>query len=661
MKNRKLLLTISTVAMIAILIVTSTFAYLQWASSNSQMTNVSFTTGPGFSCSIDGGGDITSNDIELIPAFCGDRSNAIKREITINVTNNRSPTNIYLDLWLNVKTLTSGLENSMNFKYVLTDNEDACDEGTIIASNSVGLGEKTITMENRPYYCGGGNCYTNDKIIPLLQPDIYSATDTRTYYLYIWLDYNGADSLSQDQEFNFELKGSCTDKKIDHIYDPNPPFLVEGLIPVVFADGTGATVSTLDNTNQVQSILTGSNDAWYDYDNQKWGNAVLVKKEGIEIRDTYLNYSPITGNIDVNQEDILAYYVWIPRYSYKVWQYSGVADTVNEQEIEIKFIPTNVKETASKNGEWQTHPAFTFGDRELPGIWVGKFETSHDTLALTPNSQNGLGTDTGNTICNSNGCDSYKGLRILPNVTPLSNNRISNFFYSARFMESANNPFGLRYNKVDTHIIKNTEWGAVAYLSHSQYGIDEEVRINNYNSYGKTGCGAETANAGPTSTCSNVYGTVSSGVYPQSTTGNVTGVFDMSGGLDEYVMGHWGTTTNYGFQSGFDSTHPLPDVKYYDNYSSSIFTGTYDTNFNFCTLDTCGGHALNETKLWYSDSADFYGTYDNNDYIWLTRGGFYGYGTNGWAGLFALEYDSGIAATYCTSRLVLVPDDTGDR
>ena len=31
--------------------------------------------------------------------------------------------------------------------------------------------------------------------------------------------------------------------------------------------------------------------------------------------------------------------------------------------------------------------------------------------------------------------------------------------------------------------MKNTEWGAVAYLQHSQYGSHEKVRINNNSNY----------------------------------------------------------------------------------------------------------------------------------------------------------------------------------
>ena len=47
--------------------------------------------------------------------------------------------------------------------------------------------------------------------------------------------------------------------------------------------------------------------------------------------------------------------------------------------------------------------------------------------------------------------------------------------------------------------MKNTEWGAVAYLSHSTYGINTEITINNCENY-VTGIGADTVSAGSSST-----------------------------------------------------------------------------------------------------------------------------------------------------------------
>ena len=140
-------------------------------------------------------------------------------------------------------------------------------------------------------------------------------------------------------------------------------------------------------------------------------------------------------------------------------------------------------------------------------------------------------------------------------------------------------------------------------------------------------------------TCAIPYGTVSGETYtyPQSTTGNISGVFDMSGGASEYVMGNYGNTTkSSGFAAAWFTT--TGNSKYYNLYDSSTFTGTYSTNYTLCTLATCGGHALNETKSWYSDLANFI----VSGYPWFRRG-------NGSAstdaGAFASYYGNGSANT----------------
>ena len=166
-------------------------------------------------------------------------------------------------------------------------------------------------------------------------------------------------------------------------------------------------------------------------------------------------------------------------------------------------------------------------------------------------------------------------------------------------------------------MMKNSEWGAVAYLSHSKYGtctdgVCQEVRYNNYNnnSIMQTGCGATTAKTTSYSqTCTLAYG---SGIseYPQSTTGNITGVFDMAGGANEYVMGNYNNT-----KGNYWSYINLPPTKYYDVYTFGSISS--------CTTATCGGHALNETYGWYNDAAGFI---DSNG-PWFMRGGNFSHST----------------------------------
>ena len=457
------------------------------------------------------------------------------------------------------------------------------------------------------------------------------------------------------------------------------------MIPVTIANnGTVTTVSSSDSS-------------WYDYQNKKWANAVLVKETGVKTREQ----NKVAGTT-INPDDILAYYVWIPRYKYAIpealtcgclsnvneidypdcyetsvanqttqtvvdWVASqmgnsvdnalnclkdtsgcgpyyignynsanGTSLTINDISLETTLNENKVinyprtidivfengtpaKSTGTAIGtSYYTHPAFTFGSQELSGIWVGKFEMSHNTLSSSTTSNN-LG-------CTTETCTNASGLRILPNVSSLRYNNVSNMYYGTRSMEQSNNVFGMTNS--DSHMMKNSEWGAVAYLSHSNYGINEEIKINNNSNY-MTGCGSNTANGASTTNCEIAYANASS--YPQSTTGNISGIFDMSGGAYEYVMGNYNNTTG---SSGFST---LPNAKYYDNYLASVFTGDSSTNMTFCTLATCGGHALNETANWYGDDALFV----NSSNPWFYRGGDYSSGS--YAGAFNSDYGHGAA------------------
>ena len=403
---------------------------------------------------------------------------------------------------------------------------------------------------------------------------------------------------------------------------------LEGLIPIVFDTSTGTVVKT----------ISASDSDWYNYDEQKWANAVLVTETS---RSTYLNTSGVT----VSEDDILGYFVWIPRYKYKIWT-TTASSSGSEQEIEIVF---ESKDTEKSEGtavdEYYTHPAFTFGDTELDGFWIGKFETT--------------GTDTQPTV--------------KPNLQSLRNQNISTQFATALNFAggtqsgstvtfSGNSTYGLTSN-FDSHMAKNSEWGAVTYLSHSKYGANREIYINNSNYYytGRSG-----GNVGGSTQIKDVYTNQKSttqyntyGFYTwdgyllnygtnthsstreltkvASTTGNIYGVYDMSGCGNEYVMGNYNSTIG---SSGFTT---LPNSKYYDKYTITSNTS--------CTIATCGGHALFETANWYSDNKYFV----TSSYTWFMRGGYYGDGAK--AGTYHSSYNNG--SKYATYAFRVVIADIG--
>lgn len=411
--------------------------------------------------------------------------------------------------------------------------------------------------------------------------------------------------------------------------DPLPPVLNRGMVPVVIDnDGTVTTVNEEDPN-------------WYNYSGNKWANAVLVKSNGTNTRSYYLS----NDGVEVSQSDILAYFVWIPRYHYQIWTLES-SSTGNEQEIIIRWSLHEEVKSGTQIGEYRTQPGFSFGNKELDGFWVGKFETSTES------------SSTCYTSASANNCNNInQDPRILANVYSLRFQTFANQFQTAiKFAGgsmsnnvvsfSGNTTFGLETDS-DSHMSKNTEWGAVAYLSRSKYGVNGEVIWNN-NSTFLTGCGG-TLDSYKTSTtaCSIPYGGNTS--YPQSTTGNISGVFDMAGGSYESSMANHGNTTkSSGFAAEWFSNSN--NAKYYDLYDSSIFTGSSTTNASFCTVETCGGHSLFETKGWYGTSSGF--AYSNNN--WFLRGGGTASSLSSSTGIFASNAISGSYLSYNSFRTILV-------
>src|SRR5574344_1978086 len=363
------------------------------------------------------------------------------------------------------------------------------------------------------------------------------------------------------------------------------PELYQGLVPVKY-DASGNTV--------VADIY----DNWYDYTSHNWANAVLVNCSDSTIKNKYFDSNmklldSVVGTT-ITDSDILQYYVWIPRYKYLLW--NAANGSSNPQAISITFEDkATTKSSGTTNGTWLTHPAFTFGTTELNGIWVGKFENSGSTSALT----------------------------IKPNITSLRNLTVGDMFNSVRNIENsyASN-YGIDATEIDTHMMKNMEWGAVAYLSSSIYGRYSnsttciasgcEVWINPNSSY-TTGCAGASVSASSTPAC-NAWNT-STGVNA-STTGNQYGIYDMSGGSWEYVMGNMADSSGnyYPSSSGLSK----PDIKYFNSYaySASAYTDHARGGIGDATKETLKTFG-SETGGWYSD----YAYLPNGAYSWFGRGG----------------------------------------
>ena len=421
---------------------------------------------------------------------------------------------------------------------------------------------------------------------------------------------------------------------------------------------------------------------WYSYKNKVWANAVILKD----------NVTHSVGEI-IPESDIKQYYVWIPRYKYELWNVNGenkYPNGTSESAINIVFESKDKEiSTGTENGEWLTHPAFTSFNTN--GIWVGKYETSYDEETYTDSSK--FLTTNPNYASATNASN----IIIKPNVRSLTNKKVSEFYTLGRGINEG----------LNSHMMKNSEWGAVAYLTYSLYGKCtetgcEEVYLNNINTgyYGSTkifdkqaqegatitGCSASSTLAivnSNKSSCESGYAYNESN-NKASTTGNISGIYDMSGGNWEYVMGVIKDASgnpmsgrNSKYNSGFNGTYGCPtcdsdtsgltslttgidfptDTRYYDIYtanSTELGDDTWYKYENGNLGDTTKEIAVSKSNgssgasgLWYSDYAGF----PTMAQPWVARGGNFYRGTG--AGVLNFNRGYGHAYSLDAFRVVL--------
>ena len=194
MKDKRVII-IFIVLGVIIAILGGTLAYWSWTSNNTQKTNITFTTGANFSCSADGGGNITNTNY-FVPTDCTNSTYAIKRTITTSITNSGSNP-VYMDMWLNIDSIGSGLSNSNNFKYALTTSGTNCTTGVVSHGNFNGK-------------------VANDKVNLLSE-----VSSAGTYYLWVWLDAAETSSSTMNQSVSLSLGGTCTDEAPNYTYTVN--------------------------------------------------------------------------------------------------------------------------------------------------------------------------------------------------------------------------------------------------------------------------------------------------------------------------------------------------------------------------------------------------------------------------------------------------------
>ena len=238
------------------------------------------------------------------------------------------------------------------------------------------------------------------------------------------IDYSSKVKATYQAEYNsfsYELVASNECQEL--VQYVSKPQLAENMIPVIY-----------DN-DQNTWVKADKNSKWYNYLEKRWANAVVVKElketENSKSRDEYIN---APAGTPILESDILAQFVWIPRFRYQLFE------SETNQQINIVFEDVSTqKSLGTQTNQWLTHPAFTYNNQELSGIWVAKYEAS--------NSNNNI---------------------IIKNQTPWTNIDYVEANKKTIQMTDENNIYGLK--KVNTHMTRNSEWGAVAYLTNSIYG-----------------------------------------------------------------------------------------------------------------------------------------------------------------------------------------------
>ena len=461
----------------------------------------------------------------------------------------------------------------------------------------------------------------------IVSPFKLESSETKTGKLVVTLKKAYDKALETTAEIECELvatpeeRDSLGDEYVlvyeDPILNGADPVIKENLVPVTIADNGEVTYA---NTQK----------KWYSYENKEWANAVIL------VENPSQEY--VKGDV-IQESDIESYFVWIPRYRYQIFDEGNYTTYIESKpstsiakEIQIEF-ETNAVEasTGSTKGEWLTHPAFTNFD--VNGLWVGKYETGYEGATSKETAQ-------------VNSVDSSKVI-IKPNVYSWRNSTVSNMFKTA-----------YNYNRdLDSHMMKNTEWGAVAYLSHSKYGINTEIRINNnsnyltgYSAVDGTDQSSYPGTSGTDSTKTLPYNTETG--YKASTTGNITGIYDMSGGAWEYVAAYMPSSND---ASGFSASELTTYSKYLDLYSANSTINSYNNRklgdatgemgpfYFYADKDNIKRYHNN----WYGDHSVFI----DDTFSWFGRSGAYNDGIR--AGYFYFGRGSGDIYDFCGSRLVL--------
>ena len=467
----------------------------------------------------------------------------------------------------------------------------------------------------------------------------------------------------------------------------NKPDLMSGMSAIKFTEPTDST------EGKDEKVSDSSKNDWYNYSEKKWANA---------------------------QTEDGSMWVWIPRYAYKINKSNqtfdvvflvGTTDNYYDKDGKLQTAKRQTSETDIPDAtkDYVVHPAFTNESnigyvnggwkKELTGIWVSKFEAGYaggnnkaeqkdsnvnysQSTSWVWSGEAGTSSDSSQPARNFYEVYGSKTTAIkYPTFQGLtySMNYInhSDAFSISRALTDDNNIYKLSNKETDSHLIKNSEWGAVSYLGQSQYGLNgTNIRINNLtlnNSvktiYAVTGYAAKTLQDGdtkledarPVSSTEKLYKWTEKEGQTASCTGTIYGIYDMSGGAWERtaaIVNNGNENLNIYGKAIMNALNNGKSTEYVTVYPKGETSGqSLDdaSKSNYIANTKIYGDAIRETSTtglgqtsWYSDYSCFVGAY----YPFFLRGG--DYWSTSVAGLFCFNRDDGTSYYLSGFRSVLV-------
>ncbi len=444
------------------------------------------------------------------------------------------------------------------------------------------------------------------------------------------LGENGIVNKAQKAKENMELAQIEEEKELNELYaqleaespenkinKANAPKLLTGMTPIKFEMPTATAMGTVVQT-------TAKDTDWYEYGTTyDEANNTTTKR--------WANAQTEDGSM----------WVWIPRFAYKITGETidvkfliGTSDNYYDEEGNIQTAQRQktAEEIIDSTKEYTVHPAFTNEssinyanggwDKELTGIWVAKFaagyasgnnsapvKSSNENYSQSTSYVQATESTTGKdgNLDARNWLDGIYGSKTTSikyptfQGTTYAMNYInhSDAYKIARALTDDGNIYGLSSNTANSHLMKNSEWGAVAYLSKSQYGQNnKEITTNNINL--DSGGRKRTETAGKTGVDS-VYAVTGCSSNTTDTTNNKITIANLNSATgDTGVTGSNGTAYKWNQKTGQNASTTGTIYGIYD-ISGGVWERTADfvSNGNVNLLEY-GKSLLDEAKVTYT-------------------------------------------------------------